>query len=258
MRWPLFALLVAAVVVVLGWLSEKMLDLERKETDAIAERNYHRNLRFARERVERRAAVILSIEAARPSAEYAPFYSLKQQTYTRDLQKIDSEEVLAQSPLLTSKPQYVRLHFQFREGGDITSPQVPRGNFREIAEQTLGDDLATHERVLAKIRLLNLRDVVTKLERAEAQVAAMPSVGQWTEQVANSKRGNVLSQKGVAPSATGPLEGVWVGDDLLPQPNWPEGHAPKAEVLRQELRHKARFEHVEMDWDTGLVLLVRC
>src|SRR5262249_50586006 len=35
--------------------------------------------------------------------------------------------------------------------------------------------------------------------------------------------------------------GIYVIDDLLPQPNWPEGHAPKVPALIGDLERRAQF-----------------
>lgn len=51
--------------------------------------------------------------------------------------------------------------------------------------------------------------------------------------------------------------GLYVIDDLLPQPNWPEGHAAKVPQLLQTLADDARFELTSMAWASGLAIAVR-
>jgi predicted O-methyltransferase YrrM len=51
--------------------------------------------------------------------------------------------------------------------------------------------------------------------------------------------------------------GVYLVDDLLPQPNWPEGHAPKVPVLIKELEHRSEFASVKLGWASGLMVVVR-
>lgn len=51
--------------------------------------------------------------------------------------------------------------------------------------------------------------------------------------------------------------GIYLVDDLLPQPNWPEGHASKVPVLVNELESRAGFAAVKLAWASGLVMLVR-
>ena len=51
--------------------------------------------------------------------------------------------------------------------------------------------------------------------------------------------------------------GFYVIDDMLPQPNWPEGHAQKIPVLLSELAANPRLTLAPMAWATGLVLAVK-
>jgi len=51
--------------------------------------------------------------------------------------------------------------------------------------------------------------------------------------------------------------GLYVVDDMLPQPNWPEGHAPKAESLAAELTDNPDFHTTQIEWASGLILAVR-
>jgi len=53
------------------------------------------------------------------------------------------------------------------------------------------------------------------------------------------------------------IGGLYVIDDLLPQPNWPEGHASKVDALIADLERRAEFAHVKMSWASGLMILVR-
>lgn len=53
------------------------------------------------------------------------------------------------------------------------------------------------------------------------------------------------------------IGGLYVIDDLLPQPNWPEGHASKVDALIADLERHAEFAHVKMSWASGLMILVR-
>ncbi len=51
--------------------------------------------------------------------------------------------------------------------------------------------------------------------------------------------------------------GFWVGDDLLPQPNWPEGHAAKIPLLINELACNPQFTILPLVWASGVVVAVR-
>jgi predicted O-methyltransferase YrrM len=51
--------------------------------------------------------------------------------------------------------------------------------------------------------------------------------------------------------------GIYVVDDLLPQPNWPEGHAPKVPALIDDIERRNEFVTVRLAWASGLMLVVR-
>jgi predicted O-methyltransferase YrrM len=51
--------------------------------------------------------------------------------------------------------------------------------------------------------------------------------------------------------------GFYVIDDLLPQPNWPEGHGGRVDILMYRLSADPRFSMVPISWSTGVAVLVR-
>lgn len=51
--------------------------------------------------------------------------------------------------------------------------------------------------------------------------------------------------------------GIYVIDDLLPQSNWPEGHAPKVPALINDLERRDEFATVKLGWASGLMIVVR-
>jgi predicted O-methyltransferase YrrM len=51
--------------------------------------------------------------------------------------------------------------------------------------------------------------------------------------------------------------GIYLIDDLLPQPNWPEGHAPKVPLLIDDLERRPEFVTTRLAWASGLMLVVR-
>jgi len=51
--------------------------------------------------------------------------------------------------------------------------------------------------------------------------------------------------------------GLYVIDDMLPQDNWPEHHAPKVPALIATLAAKPGFRMVGMAWSSGIVVLAR-
>ncbi len=51
--------------------------------------------------------------------------------------------------------------------------------------------------------------------------------------------------------------GLYVIDDMLPQPNWPEGHAEKVAHLISTLEHRSDFRITKMSWASGVILASR-
>ena len=48
--------------------------------------------------------------------------------------------------------------------------------------------------------------------------------------------------------------GLYIVDDLLPQPNWPEGHAPKVPRLIAALENRTDLRVTKLGWATGLII----
>jgi predicted O-methyltransferase YrrM len=51
--------------------------------------------------------------------------------------------------------------------------------------------------------------------------------------------------------------GIYFIDDLLPQANWPEDHAPRVPALIADLEGRKGFVAMKMAWATGLMILTR-
>jgi predicted O-methyltransferase YrrM len=51
--------------------------------------------------------------------------------------------------------------------------------------------------------------------------------------------------------------GLYVIDDLFPQPNWPEGHAPKVPRLIEDLESRSDFHCTKLGWSTGLMVVTK-
>jgi predicted O-methyltransferase YrrM len=51
--------------------------------------------------------------------------------------------------------------------------------------------------------------------------------------------------------------GFYIIDDMLPQPNWPEGHASRVPVLIEQLAANRNFEILPIVWASGVVVAVR-
>lgn len=53
------------------------------------------------------------------------------------------------------------------------------------------------------------------------------------------------------------IGGIYIVDDMLPQPNWPDGHAEKAEKLIQKLESLPFLHLTKLNWSTGIILATR-
>ena len=48
--------------------------------------------------------------------------------------------------------------------------------------------------------------------------------------------------------------GLYIIDDMLPQPNWPEGHDRKAAALIADLENRKDFSITKLSWGSGVIL----
>ncbi|MFT4024133.1 MAG: class I SAM-dependent methyltransferase [Flavihumibacter sp.] len=51
--------------------------------------------------------------------------------------------------------------------------------------------------------------------------------------------------------------GFYIVDDMLPQPNWPEGHAQKAEQFIRHLESHPHLTLTKQNWSTGIIIAVK-
>lgn len=175
--WAAFCLCLAVVLGGMGWVSATALRLDRAGAEARRLATLEENIRLALWRMDSALAPLIARENARPYFAYSPFYPAER-AYNRMFAEIRRGEVLVPSPLLTEAPSRVLLHFQLAPGGQLTSPQAPTGNMRDLAET----GYTTHEKVLdasrrlEELRLALGRDALTKAlsrETPRPQVVAL-------------------------------------------------------------------------------------
>jgi len=51
--------------------------------------------------------------------------------------------------------------------------------------------------------------------------------------------------------------GLYIIDDMLPQPNWPQGHDKKAINLEKVLDEREDLSVTKMMWATGIIIGVK-
>ena len=53
------------------------------------------------------------------------------------------------------------------------------------------------------------------------------------------------------------IGGLYIIDDMLPQENWPEGHAEKAISLEKYLERRADLKLTKLQWATGIIVAAK-
>jgi len=51
--------------------------------------------------------------------------------------------------------------------------------------------------------------------------------------------------------------GFYIIDDMLPQPNWPEGHAARADAFIERLETRKDITLTKLNWSTGIIIAVK-
>ncbi|MGC1218258.1 MAG: class I SAM-dependent methyltransferase [Phormidesmis sp.] len=51
--------------------------------------------------------------------------------------------------------------------------------------------------------------------------------------------------------------GIYVVDDMLPQSNWPDGHAVKVEALIANLESRTGFHVTKLSWASGIIIATK-
>ena len=150
----------------MAWVSVVALRADRAEFDASRRAVLEENARLALWRMDSFLAPLLAMEGARPVFEYRAFYPAER-AYTRMFAQIQPGEVLVPSPLLTEDSPYVLLHFQVGPDGTVSSPQVPTGNMRDLAES----GYTTQDRIVASAA--RLEELEGMLDR-DVLLASLP------------------------------------------------------------------------------------
>ena len=155
--WTVFGLCLAVLLAALAWLSAQVVRLDHAEQAARRQAADEESVRLALWRMDSALAPLIARESARPYFAYSPFYPAER-AYTRMFNEIDYGEVLVPSPLLTQTSPYILVHFQIDARGKLSSPQVPTGNMRDLAEPRYD---TADEIVAAGLRLDEVRNMVS-------------------------------------------------------------------------------------------------
>jgi signal transduction histidine kinase len=131
--WLIFGLCVALAAVAMARVGATAMALERAEAKARRQASLEENLQLALWRMDSALAPLMADESARPYFAYSALYPAER-AFTRMFAEIQKGDVLMPSPLLTFTSPQIRLHFQYGPDGSLSSPQVPSGNMRDLAE----------------------------------------------------------------------------------------------------------------------------
>ncbi len=161
--WLSFALCSAVLLGAMGWVSRTVLRLDRAQAQAQAQADLEEKVRLALWRMDSMLAPLIAQETARPYFAYTAFHPAER-AYGRMYNPLNAGEVLVPSPLLTQVSTNILLHFQLDPDGRLTSPQVPDGNQRDLAEA----QFTTHEQVEAAAgRLHDLETILNQEASSE-------------------------------------------------------------------------------------------
>lgn len=120
------------------------------------------------------------------------------------------------------------------EAARLVSIEIDEANL-EIAKEFLGDDL----------RVTFIRaDGGEWLSRAEPDQFDLIFADSWPGKYTHLDEALRVLKRG----------GLYVIDDMLPQLNWPDGHAHRASELISILENRADLIITKLNWSTGIVI----
>lgn len=235
--WTWFLATAGVLLLAMAWLTVSLHSLDRDELAARQQAALHEKLRLALWRMDSWLSPQLAREAMRPAADYRAFPPAGA-AWTRGLARLPKDEVVVPSPLLGFRSELFVLHFQLDARGTLSSPQVPTGNERDLAEAN-GMDPAAIDACAQRLERLRPRlqqhGLDGGLGAAEARLpavgcnspppgassAAVQSVQEFSNRQMNYAQ-NVQQSQGelapawtadTAPAAAGPLLPFWLDGD---------------------------------------------
>ncbi len=153
-----FAAGVAMIIAAVSWVTITARALERSAAADRRQAFREESARLALWRMDSLLTPLIAREAARPYGAYSAF-APAERAYSRLFAPVRRGDVVLPSPLLGLEQPEVLLHFQVSPRGTLSSPQVPVGNQRALAEQGFVD----HAGILrAETRLAQLGALVDR------------------------------------------------------------------------------------------------
>jgi predicted O-methyltransferase YrrM len=116
----------------------------------------------------------------------------------------------------------------------LVSVEIDEANL-EVAKQFLGDDL--------RVTFIHA-DGGEWLRGAEPDQFDMIFADSWPGKYTHLDEALRSLKRG----------GLYVVDDMLPQPNWPDGHAQRADELISVLENRDDLIITKLNWSTGVII----
>ncbi len=108
----------------------------------------------------------------------------------------------------------------------------------EVARRQLGND--------SRLIIIN-EDAAIYLERASQNYFDLIFADAWPGKFTHLDQALSLLAE----------DGIYIVDDLLPQPSWPEYHAPRIPVFIENLRSRLELEVEYWEWASGILIARR-
>jgi signal transduction histidine kinase len=150
--WTVYGICSGLLLLVTAWSTVTLLSFEGRETRLQAASAIQEDMRLGLWRMDSLNESLLAGESARAFHHYRAYYP-HQRAYTRLLEAFGPNDLLVASPLLGHVSSIVLLHLQREVDGQWTSPQVPKGNLRDLAEASGvdGAQIDMHAALLERI-----------------------------------------------------------------------------------------------------------
>ena len=228
------------------------------------ERELQERVRLALWRMDSVAGAMVTAENARPASHFRDFHSADQ-AYTNSFQILKKGAVLIPSPLLNGAPVHTQLHCMLGPDGVLTSPQVPFGNNRDLAEQNYisSQEIETSNTLLIKAQDIfpNITppksDPAAALEEIERQSNQYSQAAQAEDQ--SQYRQEFLKNQGEFIKRNQTKSQVWSNNPQQRAQIRPinEMARQQAELAGVDVKGEDRTEPFEGVWKEGELFLVR-
>lgn len=209
--WMIFAICLTVVLGAMGWISATALELARAEKEARRNAQLEENVRLTLWRMDSALAPLITQEIARPYFAYSAFYSADR-SYPRMFAEPGgkADEWMVPSELLSFHSPYIHVHFQLSPESALSSPQVPAGDLREIAETTrvAAEAIDRAAGRLAELApLLDREQLLEALPRRGAE-DGLPSIAEaWVLRLTEQQKMQVAAYETVWLGNTGDVPG---------------------------------------------------